>query len=143
MDAEQELTFDPWVAMGIAFLSVLFVVGSRGCFQLWHVKTARPYLGRVALVVPWLSERSFVRLAAALPSIVVGTGGLLSAVIAAYLRDPQAPDTAIRAAGLAGVALFVLAIPLALAAALFRRPRFMVPPPLRTGARPSAKGGRR
>jgi len=138
-----DLIFEPLAAVGIAFLLVLLALGLWGCLRLWRAATAKAYLDRVAEMLPWLSERLLVQWAAALPTIVIGLASLTAAVVAAYVRESTA--AASQLPGLAGIivtgtVMFLVAIPLAVLTAVFRRPRFVVPPPLRVATRPRGGG---
>jgi hypothetical protein len=137
------LIFEPVDAVAIAFLLVLLVLSGRGCLMLWRTESAKPYLDRVAVVLPWLSERALVQCAAALPTFAIGMAGLTTAVIAGYLGISLGADAAVTglaALVVAGFGIFLLAIPVAVSTALVRRPRLLVPPPLRRAARPSGGG---
>jgi hypothetical protein len=136
-----DLPFDPLAAAAIAVLLVGLVLSARGCFMLWRARTAKPYLDRVALALPWLSERSLVRIGAALPAVVIGLGSLTASVVAGYLGASVPAESVLPglsvAVVLAGQALFLMAMPMAVSTAILRRPRGLVPPPLRSVTRPS------
>jgi hypothetical protein len=138
------VAFEPLDALAIAFLLVLLVLSGRGCLLLWRAESAKRYLDRVAVVLPWLSERALVQFAAALPTFAIGIASLTAAAIAGYVGASLASDatlTGLAVVVLAGFAIFALAVPVAISTAILRKPRFLVPPPLRRAARPSGGAG--